>query len=99
MKQMVLKNDKYRRARGGRSRLLDIFCVKCATLLMVYQKDGPGPLKRGYFDRIMTPFSPRLLKCKKCHHVIGVPYVYPKEQRKAFLLELGSITKKQHTSL
>ncbi len=89
-----LKNDRYRRARGGKAKLLNISCAKCETQLAVYQKDGPGPLKRMYFDRIMTPFSLLRLQCNKCHHVIGVPYIYPKEKRKAFMIEQGSIQKK-----
>lgn len=72
---------------------------------MVYQKDGPGPLKRVYLDRIFDPvglkdlqLSPLKsitpLKCKKCQRVIGVPYVYSKEKRKAFMIEMGSVAKK-----
>lgn len=61
---------------------------------MVYQKDGPGPLKRTYFDRIMTPFDQEVLRCSKCHRIIGLPYIYRKEKRKAFMIELGSVVKK-----
>lgn len=96
MKSYILKNDRYRKARGGKSRFLDISCSKCGTPLMVYQKDGPGTFKRAYLDRIMTTVTSRLLRCQKCHHIIGVPYMYPKERRKAFLIELGSVIKKIH---
>jgi hypothetical protein len=45
-------NDKYKKVRGGYSRLLDITCEKCGNHVCYYQKDGPGILKRMYFDRI-----------------------------------------------
>ena len=52
-------NDKYKKVRGGYSRLLEISCEKCGSVLCHYQKDGPGILKRMYFDRIsgITPNS------------------------------------------
>jgi len=52
MTKSVFKSDKYKRTRGGYSRLLDISCAKCGTHLFYYQKDGPGMLKRMYLDRI-----------------------------------------------
>lgn len=72
---------------------------------MIYQKDGPGLLKRAYLDRIFAPkkitrlehvalLEVPLLKCMTCKRVVGVPYVYPKERRKAYLIEQGSISKK-----
>ncbi|MDQ5929971.1 MAG: hypothetical protein QG594_1753, partial [Bacteroidota bacterium] len=42
------KNDKYKKARGGVSALLDIKCAHCGSHLFFYQKDGPGALKRMY---------------------------------------------------
>lgn len=102
----TLKNDAYRRKRGGRAAFFILSCAKCNTKLMLYQKDDPrGILKRLYADRIVAP--PRLaqlvsrsmkamplIKCQECQHVIGVPYVYPKEKRKTFLVEIGSVKKK-----
>lgn len=52
-----LKNDKFRKTRGGHSRLLEIKCSSCSNMLCVYQKDGPGILKRMYVDRIYSPIK------------------------------------------
>ena len=49
---MKLKSDKFKKFRGGYSRLLNIACSKYSTHLFFYQKDGPGILKRMYLDRI-----------------------------------------------
>ncbi|KKS56835.1 MAG: hypothetical protein UV23_C0035G0007, partial [Candidatus Nomurabacteria bacterium GW2011_GWF1_42_40] len=53
MKVFTLKRDKFRKARGGYARILEIRCEKCGHFLALYQKDGPGPLKRMYVDRIL----------------------------------------------
>lgn len=104
-KTFVFKNDRYKRARGGYSRLLDIICAKCGKHLCFYQKDGPGILKRMYLDRILEsenysglekrPFSkiPQFI-CSTCKEIIGMPYVYKKEDRFAFRLFAGSVAKK-----
>ena len=89
------KKDKYKSARGGYSRLLNVCCRKCWSVIVVYQKDGPGNLRRLYFDRIFSPEdlaglqtlsieNVPDLKCKKCNRILGTPYVYPKEKRNAF---------------
>ena len=105
MPKIELKKDKYKKARGGHSRLLEIKCEQCGNPLALYQKDGPGPLKRMYVDRIFSPQKlvnlqaftikniPNLV-CPKCKQVIGIPYVYQKEKRPAFRLFEGSVTKK-----
>ncbi len=49
---MKLKQDKYRKDRGGSSKLLDISCKRKRHHLFYYQKDGPGIIKRLYLDRI-----------------------------------------------
>src|SRR3989338_8331432 len=49
------KSDKYRKTRGGYSRFLNVLCEHCGAKILVYQKDGHGPLKRLYFDRIFAP--------------------------------------------
>ncbi|RJO60113.1 hypothetical protein C4544_07190 [candidate division WS5 bacterium] len=102
---MKLKKDKYRNARGGYSRLLEIKCSKCGSFVALYQKDGPGILKRMYIDRIFKPKSwaeyqkseikdvPKLI-CSKCRQLIGSPYVYEKEKRNALLMVQGSFSKK-----
>lgn len=106
MKSYKLKSDKYRKARGGYSRFLHIMCSKCGTELALYQKDGPGPLKRMYLDRILAPEAlasyqkmanikevPKLT-CANCKQVLGTPYIYDKENRAAILLDPLSFTKK-----
>jgi len=99
------KSDKYRKTRGGHSRFLNVLCDYCGAKILVYQKDGPGPLKRLYLDRIFAPENltsfqklainkiPNLT-CSKCKSVLAIPYIYRKEQRKAFRLFVGAVTKK-----
>lgn len=105
MTKALFKNDKYKKSRGGYSRLLDIRCAKCDTHLFFYQKDGPGLLKRMYLDRIYGSkvYSglensnlkrvPSLV-CSSCKQLIGVPMNYSKENRSAYRLFVGSVTKK-----
>lgn len=105
MAKSIFKSDKFKRARGGYSRLLDISCTKCGTHLFYYQKDGPGMLKRAYIDRIYgsKKFSnlqnenlksvPQLV-CPHCKQHIGVPFNYAKENRLAYRLFVGAVTKK-----
>lgn len=96
MKKLQLKNDKYRKARGGRSRLLEVSCESCGASLFLYQKDGPGPLKRVYVDRIIKPVmgKAKQLICKSCKKVIGTFYIYEKEKRPAYRLYQDAVTKK-----
>jgi ribosomal protein S27E len=100
-----LKRDKYRKARGGYSRFLNLYCSGCKSHLFLYQKDGPGPLKRAYLDRILAPeilssyqheklITVPNLACLKCGVVVGSPYVYAKEKRPAFLLNPSAFLKK-----
>lgn len=105
MKKTTFKQDKYKKARGGYSRFLEIKCEKCRNLIALYQKDGPGSLKRMYLDRIFSPEKlsrlqniaikkiPNLV-CSKCKQIIGIPYIYQKEKRPVFRLFEGSVTKK-----
>ena len=99
------KSDRYRKARGGYSRFLNVLCEHCGAKILVYQKDGPGLLKRLYLDRIFAPENlanfqklsidkvPNLI-CTKCKTVLAVPYIYKKEQRNAYRLFVGAVTKK-----
>ena len=99
------KRDKYKATRGGHSRLLNVCCRKCENIVAVYQKDGPGDLRRMYMDRIFAPAEltdlqdlsikdARMLKCKKCGEVLGTPCIYPKESRKAFRLYQDAVIKR-----
>ena len=96
MENIKLKKDKYRRARDGYSRLLKISCERCGNIVALYQKDGPGPLKRMYLDRIIEPSNvvEKSFTCGKCKHLLGVRYIYEKEKRPAFRLFEGAVTKK-----
>ena len=102
---MKFKKDKYKSARGGHSRLLDVCCRKCESVVVVYQKDGPGNLRRLYLDRIFSPAEMvglqalnikdvPALKCKKCGEILGTPCIYIKEKRKAFRLYQDSVIKR-----
>ena len=99
------KKDKYKTARGTQSRILNISCSVCGEQILIYQKDGPGNLKRLYLDRIYFPEkltgleSKKLdtiqtLSCPKCKEELGTPYIYKKENRKAFKVYQDTITKK-----
>lgn len=83
---MKLKSDKYKKARGGSSKLLEISCAQCGEVICDYQKDGPGSLKRMYLDRISNPsvsISERGLKCSQ-GHLLGVAIIYKKEKSASF---------------
>ena len=91
------KSDIFKKNRGGYSRWLLLACENCDTELMVYQKDGPGVLKRLYKDRIRALDqlkSENNLECNNCGAVLGIPMIYKKEDRPAFRLFAGAITKK-----
>ncbi len=88
------KSDKFKKARGGYSRWLEVSCEKCKEPLLIYQKDGPGILKRLYIDRIVKPiFVSKSLVCKKCKALLGTMMVYEKEKRKAYRLFVGAVEK------
>lgn len=96
MPKTIFKNDKYKKTRGGYSRLLSISCEKCGEHICNYQKDGPGNLRRMYHDRIIDPFvsiSRKDLSCSK-QHLLGVKIIYDKESRPAFRLFVDSVKKK-----
>lgn len=96
MKKIAFKNDRYKKVRGEYSRLLKISCQKCDELICLYQKDGPGNLRRMYIDRITDPkvsISKKDLYCPK-NHLLGVKIIYDKEKRPAFRLFVDSVVKK-----
>jgi hypothetical protein len=101
VKTVEFKMDAYLRCRGTPA-LISISCAHCDKYLMVYQKDGPGPLLRCYLDRIHHPeplenrqhdlFDKRhspVLECSHCKAVIGVPMIYKKENRPAYRMRKG----------
>ena len=104
-----LKNDKYRKARGGQARLLDIFCSKCDFRVLIYQKDGKGFLHRTYLNRIFWPEKYESLqydrnvkvknmpnlKCQSCDEVIGTPMIH-RDGRLAVRLRYGYFYKNIH---
>ena len=45
-----MKRDKYFKERGGTAKIIDVCCLSCGNILFVYQKDGPGWLKRCYLN-------------------------------------------------
>jgi len=96
MPKIHFKNDAYRRARGGHSRLLQIYCRTCHSYICTYQKDGPGVLKRMYIDRITEPqVSIRGKKFSCPHaHLLGVKIIYGPENRPAFRLFVDGVVKK-----
>src|SRR3989344_4488460 len=101
---MKFTKDKYKKSRGGWSRLLKLSCRVCSNPILTYQKDGKGNLRRLYFDRIFSPEKltnlqmkplseiPKLI-CLKCKEEIGTPYVYKKENRKAYKLYQDALSK------
>jgi hypothetical protein len=89
-----LKNDRFRKVRGGYSRLLEISCSACSETLFNYQKDGPGIIKRLYVDRIYKDVGGSALKCKNCNNLIGNLTIYEKENRPAYAVKPGTIKKK-----
>ncbi len=90
-----MKIDAYSQARGGWSRIFDISCEKCSKHICYYQKDGPGPLKRMYIDRIKGSFQQtKIFTCPNCGYVLGAETVYKKENRPAYRLFQDSVKKK-----
>lgn len=88
------KNDKFKKSRG-KSRVLDVRCDHCETHLAYYQKDGPGMLKRMYVDRFIdSKPGGKELTCKQCERTVGVLINYKKEDRPAYRLFAGAVTKK-----
>lgn len=97
-----INNDKYRKNRGGTSKIYEIHCYVCKYEVCTYQKDGPGALKRLYSDRILFPEKHKAvltnesqdLICPNCKLVLGMKMVYKPEDRDAYRLFVGAITKK-----
>lgn len=97
-KTFRFKSDAYKKARGGYSRCLLLRCEKCKQTILLYQKDGPGILKRLYVDRVIAPAGlpgrkNQNLTCKGCKTVLGIPFLYKKENRPAWRLFAGAVEK------
>ncbi len=96
MSKSIFKNDRYKKVRGGYSRLLRISCEKCDSFICNYQKDGPGITKRMYLDRIIEPdvlVNKKEFSCPN-GHIFGVKILYEKENRLAVRIFVGAINKK-----
>lgn len=101
------KSDSYAKSRGSPVMLM-LSCAQCNNYVMMYQKDGPGPLVRCYLDRIHhpdflmqrqdEPFDKKMapkLECPSCQVVIGSPIIYEKENRPAYHLRPGFFSHKK----
>lgn len=98
---MKLKNDRYRKVRGGKAKILNIICSKCGNWVLKYQKDVDGSLHRCYLNRIIEPefysnFNNQKqmsnLECKNCNTVIGIPMIHT-DHRLAYRLIKGNFRK------
>ena len=95
---IYLKTDSYRISRGGYSRLVRLFCNSCSGYLALYQKDGPGSLRRLYIDRLHASkidAATTLASCSHCAEQIGVFGIYKKESRPIIRLFVDSVQKKK----
>lgn len=105
-----MKKDKYLRAKGGKAQIVNVLCTNCGKSVLLYQKDGPGWLKRCYLNRILGPRKweelQHNLKIKEsndmpnlvcdCGALIGVPMRH-KDERLAFFLKRGKFKRKKIT--
>ncbi len=82
--------------------MLEIKCSECNGFVCDYQKDGPGPLKRMYKDRVLSKdnitqeYGERLsLICPCCKKELGFSFQYTNhgENRTAFRLYVGAVKK------
>lgn len=79
-------SDKFRNNRGSWSRILKVSCKSCRTFLFHYQKDGAGPLKRSYLDRILDKNTLAVqndwVYCPHCKICLGFNEPYAKEDNR-----------------
>lgn len=104
-----MKKDKYFRERGGTAKIINVSCASCGKVILVYQKDGIGWLKRCYLNRILEPneYSQikrnNLIKEPKdfnnlicsCGNVLGSPMKH-KDGRLAFHLIRSKFKRSNH---
>lgn len=86
--EIKIKRDRYFTKRGGYARIIQVKCAKCNKVLFLYQKDGPGWLKRCYLNRIISKKKFNPLQKLRCCEVIGIPIKH-KDGRNAFQLVKG----------
>ncbi len=95
------KKDIFQKRRG-KSKLLLLICKNCKEKLALYQKDGPGWLKRCYFDRLF--FLPELKNpdenyekfiCFKCDSILGKKIIFLKENRLAFKIDRKKLIRRK----
>lgn len=91
----TFQRDRYQKARGGTSRVIDVMCEGCEAHVAYYQKDGPGMLKRMYVDRFidLVPAGQEL-RCAACGRILGNLITWHKEKRAAYRLYAGAVRKK-----
>lgn len=103
-----MKKDKYLAKRGGHSQMVDVLCASCGKIVLYYQKDGVGWLKRCYLNRIFAPdkweklqHNSNITETKDmpnltcdCGELIGVPMKH-KDERLAYRLERGKFKRKK----
>lgn len=101
-----MKNDQYRRARGGTAQMIDVNCTACGRRVLYYQKDGAGSLLRCYLNRIFAPAKWEKLQyeCKStkdmpnlvcdCGNLLGVPMRH-RDDRLAFRLVRGKFQRQR----
>ena len=88
MAEWTFIRDKHANVRG-QPKMLRLICDRCNKLYGLYQKDGPGPLKRCYLDRFHEHPDMPLLKtartmedlptiftCPHCEEEIGMTMRY-----------------------
>lgn len=99
------KRDQFKDNRWTHSRIVNLHCRVCDNLFAIYQKDWPWNLRRLYMDRILYPENlvgldkkdikrVNILTCSNCWEDIWTPYIYVKENRKAFKVYQDMIVKK-----
>jgi hypothetical protein len=96
---MKIKKDKYLRERGGTAKIIKISCSKCGSQIFIYQKDGPGWLKRCYLNRIINPKGDSYkekLSCN-CGEIIG-SLTKHKDGRMAYNLIRGKFKRTNYKS-
>lgn len=90
--------------------MINVNCAKCGKIILFYQKDGPGWLKRCYLNRIFGIEKWEVLQHQNnmkssedmpdlicdCGNLIGTPMMH-KDGRLAFRLIRGSFKRRRST--